>query len=65
MVNPMEQFMNLAYHIFIMSTQSTNVQLTRPIQYGTALVLLVLTFLLNLTGIILRARVRRQHSRGK
>lgn len=65
MVNPMEQFMNLAYHIFIMSTQSTNVQLTRPIQYGTALVLLVITFLLNLTGILLRVRVRRQHRRGK
>ncbi len=65
MINPMEQFMNLAYHIFIMSTQSTNVQLTRPIQYGTALVLLVLTFLLNLTGIILRIRVRKQHRRGK
>jgi len=64
MVNPMEQFMQLAYHIFILSTQSTNVQLTRPLQYGTALVLLVLTFMLNLGGILLRARFRKQRRRG-
>lgn len=64
MVNPLDQFMELAYHIFIMATQSTNVALTRPIQYATALVLLTLTFTLNLSAILLRIRFRRKLRRG-
>ena len=32
---------------------------TRPIQYGTTLVLVGLTFLLNLSAILLRVRYRR------
>ncbi len=58
MVNPLDQFMELSYHIFIMATQSTDAAVTRPIQYGTTLVLVGLTFLLNLTAIVLRARYR-------
>ena len=59
MVNPLDQFMELSYHIFIMATQSTDATLTRPIQYGTTLVLVALTFLLNLAAITLRVRYRR------
>jgi phosphate transport system permease protein len=59
-VNPLDQFMELSYHIFIMSTQSTNTVLTRPIQYATTLVLLGLTFTLNLTAIMFRTYFRRQ-----
>lgn len=53
-----DQFMELGYHIYIMSTQSTNVDATRGIQYATTLVLLLLTFLLNFSAIFLRSRVR-------
>jgi phosphate transport system permease protein len=53
-----DQFMELGYHIYIMSTQSTNVDATRGIQFATTLVLLMLTFLLNFSAIFLRARVR-------
>jgi phosphate transport system permease protein len=53
-----DQFMELGYHVYIMSTQSTNVDATRGIQFATTLVLLVLTFLLNFSAIFLRARVR-------
>jgi len=60
MLNPLDQFMELSYHIFIMSTQSTNTMATRPIQYATALVLLGLTFALNLTAILFRSHFRRQ-----
>jgi phosphate transport system permease protein len=56
--SPTDQFMELGYHIFVMSTQSPDVDATRPILYGTVLVLLLLTFLLNLTAITLRARLR-------
>ncbi|MCU0332163.1 MAG: phosphate ABC transporter permease PstA [Ignavibacteriaceae bacterium] len=59
MINPTEQFMYLAYHIFIMATQSANPTKTLPIQYGSTLVLIVLTFLLNITAIIFRYRFRK------
>lgn len=55
---PTDQFMELGYHIFVLATQSPDVDATRPLLYGTVLVLLLLTFLLNLTAILLRARLR-------
>jgi phosphate transport system permease protein len=55
-----DQFMDLGYHVFILSTQSPNIELTRPILYATVLVLLLLTFALNFVAIIIRARMRRQ-----
>jgi phosphate transport system permease protein len=59
MINPTEQFMYLAYHIFIMATQSANPTKTLPLQYGSTLVLIALTFLLNITAIIFRYRFRK------
>jgi len=53
-----DQFMELGYHIYIMSTQSTNVDATRGIQYATTMTLLGLTFLLNFSAIFLRSRMR-------
>jgi phosphate transport system permease protein len=53
-----DQFMHLGYHVYIMATQSTNVDATRGIQYATTLVLLLLTFMLNLSAILLRSRIR-------
>lgn len=55
-----DQFMNLGYHIYIMSTQSANVDETLPIQFATTLVLLMLTFSLNLTAVLIRSRLRRR-----
>jgi phosphate transport system permease protein len=57
-----DQFMSLGYHIYIMSTQSVNVDQTLPIQFATTLVLLLLTFSLNLTAVLIRSRLRRSHS---
>lgn len=53
------QFMALPYHLYIMSTQHHAIQQVRPIAYGTALVLIVLVFMLNLSAIILRYRLRK------
>lgn len=53
-----DQFMELGYHIYVLSTQSPNVEATKPLLYATVLVLLVLTFLLNLTAFAIRARLR-------
>lgn len=59
-----DQFMELGYHIYVMATQSPDVEKTKPILYGTVLVLLVLTFLLNLTAVLIRSklRARRRHA---
>ncbi len=56
--SPTDQFMELGYHVFVMATQSPDVDATRPLLYGTVLVLLLLTFLLNLTAILIRSRLR-------
>lgn len=55
-----DQFMELGYHIFILSTQSPDVEKTKPLLYGTVLVLLTLTFALNVVAVLIRARVRRR-----
>ena len=55
-----DQFMNLGYHIYIMSTQSSDVEKTMPIQFATTLVLLILTLSLNLVAVIIRSRIRRR-----
>lgn len=54
------QFMELGYHIFVLCTQSPDVEATKPILYSTVLVLLVLTFLLNLIAIAIRSHMRAQ-----
>jgi phosphate transport system permease protein len=55
-----DQFMSLGYHIYIMSTQSTNVDDTLSIQFATTLVLLLLTFSLSMVAVILRYRIRKK-----
>ena len=62
-INPAKQFMYLAYHIFILATQSSNPTKTLPLQYGSTLVLIALTFLLNITAIVFRYRFRKNLGR--
>lgn len=54
-----DQFMDLGYHIYVLSTQSPDIEKTRSILYATVLVLLLLTFSLNLVAIIVRSRMRK------
>ncbi|MBI5216164.1 MAG: phosphate ABC transporter permease PstA [Ignavibacteriae bacterium] len=56
-----DQFMELGYHIYIMSTQSPDVEATKGIQYATTLVLLLLTFTLNFSAIFIRYRLRKRN----
>jgi phosphate transport system permease protein len=58
-----DQFMELGYHIYVMTTQSPDVEATKPILYATVLVLLILTFSLNFTATIIRSRIRRRARR--
>ena len=52
------QFMHLGYHTYVLATQSPDVEATRPLLYGTVVVLLMLTFTLNLVAVVLRSRTR-------
>ena len=56
--HPNDQFMQLGYHVWALATQSPNVEQTRPLMYSTVFVLLVLTFLLNVTAMVIRKRIR-------
>jgi phosphate transport system permease protein len=53
-----DQFMHLGYHVFIMSTQSPDVDATKPLLYSTVFVLVALTFILNAVAVVIRARMR-------
>jgi phosphate transport system permease protein len=55
-----DQFMNLGYHIYIMSTQSTDVEATKGIQYATVTILLLVTFTLNFTAVLIRYGIRKK-----
>ena len=53
------QFMALPYHLYIMSTQHHAIAKVRPIAYGTAMVLIILIFLMNIGAVVLRYRLRK------
>lgn len=55
-----EPFMHLGNHIYVLSTQSPDVDATKPLLYGTVLVLLILTFVLNFSAVLVRSRMRRR-----
>jgi phosphate transport system permease protein len=54
------QFMALPYHLFVMATAGTNVAKTRPLQYGTALVLLAIVLSLDFIAVLIRMHYRRK-----
>ena len=53
-----DEIMALPYHIYVLATAGTEIEATRHLQYGTALVLIVLVLGLNLVAIIYRARLQ-------
>jgi phosphate transport system permease protein len=55
-----DPFMSLGYHVYVLATQSPDVDRTKPLLYGTVLVLLSLTFVLNLLAVTIRSRMRRR-----
>jgi len=54
------QFMALPYHLFVMATAGTNIAKTRDIQYGTALVLLIVVLSLNVIAVLIRRHYRQK-----
>ncbi len=54
------EIMALPYHIYVLATAGTDIELTRPLQYGTALVLISLVLGMNMVAIIYRSRLRKR-----
>lgn len=55
-----DEIMALPYHIYVLATAGTEIQATRPLQYGTALVLIALVLGMNLIAIIYRSKLRKK-----
>ena len=53
-----DMFMHLGYHVYALATQSPDVDAAAPTLFGTVLVLLGLTFTLNLLAVVIRSRSR-------
>ncbi|MDR0940930.1 MAG: phosphate ABC transporter permease PstA [Bacteroidales bacterium] len=49
-----DQVMALPYHLYVVATSGTNLEASRPIAYGTALVLIAIVLLMNLLANALR-----------
>lgn len=56
--SPLDQTMALPYHLYVVSTQVPGMPL--EVQYGTALVLLILVLGMNVAATLLRSRFRRR-----
>lgn len=55
-----DEVMALPYHIYVLATAGTNIEATRHLQYGTAIVLIVLVLGMNFVAILLRWHLRRK-----
>ncbi|MGG5507662.1 MULTISPECIES: phosphate ABC transporter permease PstA [unclassified Myroides] len=57
-----QEFMALPYHLYMLSTQHQSIDEVRPIAYGTALVLIIVVFLLNLSAFYIRYKFRKNEN---
>jgi len=55
------KFMHLGFHIYDVGFQSPNVEAARPLVYATALLLVIVIVVLNLSAIIIRNRLREKY----
>ncbi len=55
-----DEVMALPYHIYVLATAGTFIDQTRPLQYGTVLVLVFLVLGINLFAIVIRSVMRRK-----
>ena len=55
-----DEVMALPYHIYVLATAGTHIEETMPLQYGTALVLILLVLTINLVAIFYRFKLRKR-----
>lgn len=56
-----QKFMHLGFHIYDVGFQSPNVEAARPLVYATALLLVIVIALLNLTAVYIRNHLREKY----
>lgn len=49
-----DQVMALPYHLYVVATSGTDIEASRPIAYGTALVLIIIVLIMNIIAMFLR-----------
>lgn len=59
-----DQAMALPYHLYVISTSGTQIEASRPMAYGTAVVLLAIVLVLNLVAVWLRNRFQKSQRQG-
>lgn len=59
----LDPVMSLPYHIYVLATSSVNVDATRPLQYATALLLVVMVLGLNMIALVIRNRAQKKIAR--
>jgi phosphate transport system permease protein len=56
------KFMHLGFHLFDLAFQSPNVEAAKPLVFATALLLVLLVLVMNLTAISVRNYLRRKYA---
>jgi len=54
-----DEVMALPYHIYVLATAGTRIEETRPLQFGTVLVLVALVLGIDMIAIVIRSRMRK------
>jgi phosphate transport system permease protein len=55
-----QEFMALPYHLYMLSTQHQSIEQVRPLAYGTAVVLIIMVFCMNIIAFYIRFKQRTQ-----
>jgi phosphate transport system permease protein len=54
-----DQVMALPYHLYVIATSGTNIEASRPIAFGTALVLIVIVLIMNTLATLIRKKLNK------
>lgn len=56
-----DQVMALPYHLYVVATSGTDIEASRPIAYGTALILIAIVLIINLMATFLRLKLEKKN----
>lgn len=56
-----DQVMALPYHLYVVATSGTDIEASRPIAYGTALVLITIVLIFNLLATFIRLKLEKKN----
>lgn len=56
-----DQVMALPYHLYVVATSGTDIEASRPIAYGTALVLIAIVLIFNLLATFIRLKLEKKN----